>query len=115
MVIGVANSRLFVKLAHAIGRSEWADDPRYQTNADRLAHREYLTEEIRTIIRQETKEHWMELFDTAGVPSAPILTIPEVLAQPQPSLITLIMAPACGRPSQHLLPYVNVIRLAVGV
>ena len=90
MVIGVANSRLFVKLAHAIGRSEWADDPRYQTNADRLAHREYLTGEIRAIIRQQTKEHWTELFDTVGVPSAPILTIPEVLAQPQTEAIDML-------------------------
>ena len=90
MVIGVANSRLFVKLAHALGRSEWADDPRYQTNADRLAHREYLTGEIRSIMRQHTKEHWMELFDKVGVPSAPILTIPEVLAQPQTEAIDML-------------------------
>lgn len=90
MVIGVANSRLFVKLAHAIGRSEWADDLRYQTNADRLTHREYLTGEIRAIIRQHTKEHWMELFDTVGVPSAPILTIPEVLAQPQTEAVDIL-------------------------
>ncbi len=90
MVIGVANSRLFVKLAHAIGRPEWADDPRYQTNADRLRHRDYLTGEIRSIIRQETKEHWMELLGKAGVPSAPILTIPEVLAQPQTEAIDIL-------------------------
>ncbi len=79
-----------MKLAHAIGRPEWADDPRYQTNADRLRHRDYLTGEIRSIIRQETKEHWLELLGKAGVPSAPILTIPEVLAQPQTEAIDIL-------------------------
>ena len=90
LVIGVANSRLFKKLAYAIGRSEWVGDARYQTNADRLTHREYLTGEIRAIIRHETKEHWMELFDKIGVPSAPILTIPEVLAQPQTKAMDIL-------------------------
>ena len=90
MVIGVANSRLFVKLARAIGRPEWTDDPRYQTNADRLAHRDYLVGEIRAIVRQHTKEHWMALFDKAGVPSAPILTIPEVLAQAQTEALDIL-------------------------
>jgi formyl-CoA transferase len=34
-------------------------------------------------LREETKEQWMERLEAAGVPCAPILTIPEVLAQPQ--------------------------------
>ena len=58
-------------------------DPRFRTNADRLAHREYLLKEIRAILYEKTKEYWMDTLEAAGVPCAPILTIPEVLAQPQ--------------------------------
>lgn len=83
LVVGVANDRLFVKLARALNRGEWADDPRFRTNADRLAHKEYLLGEIRSTFHQDTKERWMERLEAAGVPCAPILTIPEVLAQPQ--------------------------------
>lgn len=90
MVIGVANSRLFVKLARTIGRPEWADDPRYRTNADRLAQRDYLVGEIRAILRQHTREHWMARFDQAGVPSAPILTIPEILDQTQTQALDIL-------------------------
>ena len=100
MVIGVANSRLFVKLARAIGRPEWADDPRYRTNADRLAQRDYLVGEIRAILRQHTREHWMPSAlrspgpgpdpDPALVPSAPILTIPEVLEQTQTQALDIL-------------------------
>ena len=83
LIVGVANDRLFVKLAHVLGRSEWATDSRFRSNADRLAHREYLLAEIRAILHEKTKEYWLDTLEAAGVPCAPILTIPEVLAQPQ--------------------------------
>ena len=95
LVLGVANSRLFFKLATALGRDEWTTDPRYQTNANRMEHREHLIQEIRTHILQETKEVWMERLEAAGVPCAPILTIPEVLAQPQTQAMD-IMRPMPG-------------------
>jgi crotonobetainyl-CoA:carnitine CoA-transferase CaiB-like acyl-CoA transferase len=82
-MIAVANDRLFAKFAQAIGRAEWADDPRFRTSADRLAHKDFLVAEIRSTLRAETKEQWMEKLEASGIPCAPILTIPEVLAQPQ--------------------------------
>ena len=95
LVLGVANSRLFFKLATALGRDEWTTDPRYQTNANRMEHRDHLIQEIRSHILQETKEVWMERLEAAGVPCAPILTIPEVLAQPQTQAMD-IMRPMPG-------------------
>lgn len=83
LIIGVANDRLFVKFAQAIGRPEWASDPRFRTSADRLGHRDFLGGEIKARLLEKTKEEWQELLETVGVPCAPILSIPEVLAQPQ--------------------------------
>jgi crotonobetainyl-CoA:carnitine CoA-transferase CaiB-like acyl-CoA transferase len=90
MIIGVANDRLFAKFAHAIGRSEWASDPRFRTSADRLAHRDFLGGEIKKRLLEKTKEEWMELLEAAGVPCAPILSIPEVLAQPQTHALDML-------------------------
>ena len=90
LVLGVANSRLFLKLAKALGRDEWATDPRYQTNAGRMEHREYLMQEIAAHMAQEPKETWLERLEAIGVPCAPILTIPEVLAQPQTKAMDII-------------------------
>ena len=59
-------------------------------NADRLAQRDYLVGEIRAILRQHTREHWMALFDQVGVPSAPILTSPEVLDQTQTQALDIL-------------------------
>ncbi len=83
LIIGVANDRLFAKFAQAIGRPEWITDSRFRTSADRLAHRDYLGGEIRTRLLEQTKEQWLDLLEEAGVPCAPILSIPEVLVQPQ--------------------------------
>ncbi len=90
LIIAVANDRLFAKLARVLNRAEWADDPRFRTNADRLAHKDFLLGDIRAILRQATKEDWMERLEAAGVPCAPILTLPEVLAQPQTEALGII-------------------------
>ncbi len=95
LVLGVANSRLFFKLAKVLGRKEWTTDPRYQTNANRMEHRDHLIQEIKSHILQETKEVWMKRLEAAGVPCAPILSIPEVLAQPQTQAMD-IMRPMPG-------------------
>jgi len=86
----VANDRLFAKLARVLNRPEWADDPRFRTNADRLAYRDFLLGEIRAILHQKTKEEWMKRLEAAGVPCAPILTLPEVLAQPQTEALGIV-------------------------
>jgi crotonobetainyl-CoA:carnitine CoA-transferase CaiB-like acyl-CoA transferase len=83
LIVGVANDRLFAKLAQALGYPEWADDPRFRTNGDRLRHRDYLLPKIHAAFQEKSKEQWMETLEAAGVPCAPILTLPEVLAQPQ--------------------------------
>jgi crotonobetainyl-CoA:carnitine CoA-transferase CaiB-like acyl-CoA transferase len=90
MIIGVANDRLFAKFAQAIGRAEWASDPRFRTSADRLAHRDFLGGEIKARLLEKTKEEWMELLEATGVPCAPILSIPEVLAQPQTHALDML-------------------------
>ncbi len=95
LVLGVANSRLFFKLAKALGRDEWITDLRYQTNASRMEHRASLIQEITAHMAQETKETWMERLEAVGVPCAPILTIPEVIAQPQTQAMDMIR-PAPG-------------------
>jgi len=85
----VANDRLFAKLTRVLNRPEWGEDQRFRTSAGRLAHKEYLLGEIRAIFHTATKEQWMERLEAAGIPCAPILTIPEVLAQPQTQALNI--------------------------
>jgi len=90
VIIAAANDRLFAKLAAALGRPEWAADPRFASNAGRVAHRDALISEIEAIMRTRTKGEWVDLMEEAGVPCAPIHSLPEVLAHPQTAATGMI-------------------------
>lgn len=85
ILLAAANDRLFRKLAPVIGRPEWATDPRFRTNADRLQHRDYLTGEIATIMRTRPTREWEEDLGAVGFPVAAINNIQQMLDHPQTS------------------------------
>jgi crotonobetainyl-CoA:carnitine CoA-transferase CaiB-like acyl-CoA transferase len=95
IVIAAANDRLFVKLARALGRADWAADPRFRSNADRLAHRNELIPPLQRLLLDQGKAHWCTLLERAGVPVAPINTLDEMLADPQ-TAATDMVRPAPG-------------------
>jgi len=82
-MILAGNDRLFAKLAPAIGRPEWAEDERYKMNQGRVEHRDQLISTIQDIVGSAPRDTWVEKLRAAGVPSAPIQTMPEVLETPQ--------------------------------
>ena len=83
LIIAASNDRLFVKLAEALGHSEWTADPRFSANPQRSENRTHLNELITAIVGRQPRMHWQRLLDDAGVPSAPIQSIQQVLAHPQ--------------------------------
>src|SRR5579863_650053 len=90
IIIAAANDRLFQKLVRALGRPDWAEDPRLATNALRAEHKVALLPEIAKIIAGATCEHWVGLLEGAGVPCAPIQDLPAVMAEPQTTAIGMI-------------------------
>jgi formyl-CoA transferase len=89
-LICVGNDRLFSKFAGVLGRPDWPDDPRYRTNRDRLANKSSLLEAIRAVLRSRPRADWMAALEAAGVPCAPIHTVPEALAQPQVEALGIV-------------------------
>lgn len=67
----------------ALERPEWARDPRFATNGDRLAHRADLVALIEAAFRERPTAAWLERLRAAGVPAAPIRSVDRVLADPQ--------------------------------
>lgn len=76
-VMGANNQKLWLKLCEVLGRPELAADPRFATNADRLAHRAELAEALEQSFRHNTKDHWVDTLLAAGLPAGPILGYPE--------------------------------------
>lgn len=83
VAIGVGNDRQFAALAAALGHSEWAGDPRFIRNQDRVRNRDAIDGEIATVIATGTRAHWIELLESAGIPVGPINSVSEALATPQ--------------------------------
>jgi len=91
LVIAAANDRLFVKLAVALGRADWATDARFARNAGRYEHREEILSEVARIVATRTKGEWIDILEAAGVPCAPINTLTEMLAEPQTEALGMLM------------------------
>jgi crotonobetainyl-CoA:carnitine CoA-transferase CaiB-like acyl-CoA transferase len=89
-LICVGNDRLFEKFSAALKRSDWPEDARFKTNRDRLAHKEILLGQIDALLVQQTRLHWLEVLEAAGIPCAPINTIAEVLQEPQIAALGLM-------------------------
>jgi len=90
LIVAAGNDRLFVKLAGALGHPEWAKDPRFVTNAARVEHRDTLLAEVEAIFATRAKGEWIDLLEAAGVPCAPINTLPEAVAHEQADALGMI-------------------------
>src|SRR5689334_452508 len=90
LVVAAGNDRLFAKLAVAIGRPEWASDPRFAKNAGRFKHKAEILGGIAKAMATRTKGEWIDLLERAGVPCAPVNSLPEVLAEPQTKAVGML-------------------------
>ncbi|MFO1197722.1 MAG: CoA transferase [Burkholderiaceae bacterium] len=82
-LICVGNDRLFEKFCAVLGEPAWARDERYRTNRDRLKNKASLLAAIRAVLARRPRAQWMGELEAAGVPCAPINTVPEMLDEPQ--------------------------------
>jgi len=83
VVLAVGADRQWERFCQAVGHDEWASDPLFQTNPDRVAHREELVPLLAALFHQRSTAHWRALLASAEVPHSPVLAIDEVLATPQ--------------------------------
>jgi succinate--hydroxymethylglutarate CoA-transferase len=68
-------------LAEALGRPEWADDPRFASFKARLANRELVTQVLDEALSQKTTAEWLALFG-GRVPAAPVFDVAQALENP---------------------------------
>ena len=83
ITIGAANDRTFMSLATLLGHPEWAADPRFQSDATRVQHREALAALIETVTSTRPRAEWLQQLEAAGVPCGGINDYAQVFADPQ--------------------------------
>jgi formyl-CoA transferase len=91
MMVGVGNDAQWRRLCAAAALDHLAEDPRFATNAERVAHFEETVRLIGDAIRTKTTADWLECLRSAGVPCSPINTLDEALAHPQVQARELIV------------------------
>ncbi|HEX3409869.1 MAG TPA: CoA transferase [Candidatus Binataceae bacterium] len=97
--IAVGNEAMWRSFVKVIGRAELADDERFNKLGRRIKNRDALTAEINAALAAKPSTDWMDLFNEAGIPSGPILTIEEMFAHPQAAareMLVRMAHPALG-------------------
>jgi crotonobetainyl-CoA:carnitine CoA-transferase CaiB-like acyl-CoA transferase len=90
LLICCGSDRLFAKLASAMGQPGWVTDTRFASNRARLAHKAVLMDLLAPLLREHPRDAWIDRFEAAGVPCAPVHSVPEALAHPQVQALGLL-------------------------
>ena len=90
-VIGAANQGLWLIFLRILGREELQDDPRYATNAARVANRIELIADLGSTFLTRNKQEWIDALLGAGVPAAPILDYAQAMESEQAIARNMVM------------------------
>ncbi|HET7386728.1 MAG TPA: CoA transferase [Nocardioidaceae bacterium] len=82
LTVGGNTQRLWQGLCEVLGRADLVDDPRFATNADRMAKRDELVVELESATKTRDVDEWVEALLDAGVPAGPIRDYAQVCEDP---------------------------------
>jgi crotonobetainyl-CoA:carnitine CoA-transferase CaiB-like acyl-CoA transferase len=83
IVVGGANQKNWLRMLEALGAPELAQDPRFISGADRMAHLHELESELNKRFREKPAQYWLEALGQKGVPCGPVQNMLEALRDPQ--------------------------------
>ncbi len=90
LVVAAGNDGLFRRLCAVVGAPEWADDPRFTGNAQRVAHAAELYALLEERFLTRDNADWTARLDEAGVPCAPVQDVAQMLSHPQTAALGIV-------------------------
>jgi formyl-CoA transferase len=81
--IAASSSRIFTRFCEVIGRPDWLRHDEWTTQAGRSKDRQAINAAISEVTRTKPSAHWIDLFETNGIPCGPINSIDQVFADRQ--------------------------------
>ncbi|HET6337640.1 MAG TPA: CaiB/BaiF CoA-transferase family protein [Polyangiales bacterium] len=103
LVLAIGNDSQFAKFCEALG-VEYASDPRFARNADRVRHRDTLVPLLAAELKRRSVSEWVDLLQPLGVPIGPINSLGQVFDHPQ--VIARGMKVDVSHPLREHLPLV---------
>ncbi|MGV3466410.1 MAG: CaiB/BaiF CoA transferase family protein [Heyndrickxia sp.] len=83
MVIAVGNDRQFERLCNILSLSDLHNDPKYNTNANRVENQQALIPILQNRFYEQPSEYWMGKCNEYGIPCGPINNLQMVFEDPQ--------------------------------
>lgn len=83
VMVGAFTQGFWRRLCKLLGHEEWIEDPRFESNAQRLVNRRALLDMIEPLFLQRPREQWVALLEQADVPSSPLYGLHETLQTEQ--------------------------------
>ena len=83
IVAGGSKEKFWLRMAHAVGRPDLVDDPRFVSFEQRLIHKQDVIAALDQAFRTRTTRDWLTELESAGVPCAPVNSIAQALEDPQ--------------------------------
>lgn len=92
LVVAAGNNGLFERLSKLLGHPEWTQDERFQSNPQRVKHRDVLDALIESFMVKKETAHWVVAMEQAGIPCAPVQSIDQTLAHAQTQAIGMVQS-----------------------
>jgi crotonobetainyl-CoA:carnitine CoA-transferase CaiB-like acyl-CoA transferase len=83
IIVATGNDGQYQKFVEAGGRAALANDARFLTNPLRVKNRAVLVPLLEEMVAERSRDEWIALLETVGVPCGPINDIAEVFENPQ--------------------------------
>lgn len=83
IALAVTEDHFWANLCKALGRADWAADPRFVTLDGRRAHNDVLLPQLEEILMQRARDEWLAIFAADDVPAAPVHDPLDVFEDPQ--------------------------------
>jgi crotonobetainyl-CoA:carnitine CoA-transferase CaiB-like acyl-CoA transferase len=98
LAVGAGNDRLFAALCAVVDRPELTADPRFASNADRVAHRPALVAALEAVLVTAPAAEWSARLRAAGVPAGPVQDIGEAFRYAESLGLAPVAALESGEP-----------------
>jgi crotonobetainyl-CoA:carnitine CoA-transferase CaiB-like acyl-CoA transferase len=101
LILATSNDAQFRRFAVVAGLEKEARDPRFATNAERVAHRQAVVDLLKPVFTTRSTAQWIADLEAANVPCGPINRVDQVFADPQAIArgLTVAMTHAAAGPT----------------
>lgn len=82
LILAVGNDPTFERFCTNFGLDDLPKDPRFATNASRVANRDLVTQTLTPVLKSRTTSAWVEALEALKIGCGPINTLKDVFADP---------------------------------